>query len=116
MLTDRIYYVDNSILEIVQMDFDVIDDRGYYQLLQNKSDKTYWRLDNYDKYQERFLVKLESQTDWTIFNSKELQIELLSKTRGISDKKCMWINCNKSALQGLVYCERHAYEEMGIRK
>jgi hypothetical protein len=116
MLTDRIYYVDKVINAKIYEDFEVVENSGFYQLLQYKLDKTFWRLDNYDKYQERFLVKLESQNNWTNYNSKELQIELLLKTKGLSDKKCIWNYCDKLALKGLVYCERHAYEEMGIRK
>lgn len=115
-MIDRIYYVNDEILSTIKTDFDLIDDKNWYQLYQHKIDKAFWRLDKWDKYQEQIFVRLDTSDDWIDFDDKELRIKLLLKTRGVSDKKCIWKDCNKSALQGLVYCERHAYEEMGIRK
>jgi len=115
-VTERIYYADKEILNTIKTDFDLIDDKGWYQLYQYKTDKTFWRLDKWDKYQEQFFVRLDTSDNWIEFDSKEFCIDLLRKSRGISDKKCIWKDCKKSSLQGLVFCERHAYEEMGLRK
>ena len=115
-MIERVYYADKEILDIIKTDFDLIDDKSWYQLYQHKIDKAFWRLDKSDKYQEQFFVSLETSDKWIDFDNKELCIELLFKTRGLTDKKCIWKDCDKSALQGLVYCERHAYEELGIRR
>ena len=115
-MTERIYYVDQKILEKIRNDFILIDDKDWYQLYQYKIDKTYWRLDKWDKYQEQFFVRLGSPDHWIEFNAKELRIELLLKTRGITSNKCIWKDCGRLSLKGLVYCERHAYEEMGLRR
>ena len=116
MLTKKIYYADKEILDLIQVGFDLIEKKTWYQLYQNKSDRSYWRLNEWDKYQEQFFVRLTTTENWQEFDDKELRIELLMETRGISDKICTWNNCSRLALQGMAYCERHAYEEMGIRR
>jgi hypothetical protein len=115
-MIEKIYYADKELLDTIKTDFELIDDKGWYQLYQHKIDKTFWRLDKWDKYQEQFFIHLDSYDNWIDFDAKELQIELLLKTRGLTNKKCIWKDCDRLSLQGLVYCARHAYEEMGIRK
>ena len=115
-LSDRIYYVDDKILEIIQNDFIRVDKQGWYELFVNKSDGLFWRLDPYDKYQERFFIKLESKDHWTEYDEKDLVMDLILRKRGISNEECVWKDCEESALNGLAYCVRHAYEEVGVRK
>ena len=116
MLKNQIYYADNKILELVKSAFNLIEEDSWYYLYQSKTDNSFWRLDKWDKYQEQFFVKLDSRNQWTDFDDKELRIELLKNFRGISKKKCNWVNCSELALNKLVFCARHAYEELGIRK
>jgi len=115
-LIENIYYANKDILDTIKTDFELVDDKDWYQLYQHKTNKTYWRLDKWDKYQEQFFVRLDKTDNWIDFNDKELRIEHLLRTRGISDDKCILKNCDKPTLKGLVYCAEHAYEEMGIRK
>lgn len=115
-MTEKVYYVDENILGIIKLDFDLVDEEQWYQLYRHKIDKSFWRLDKWDKYQEQFFVNLETPDNWRTFDAKDLQIELLGKTRGTTDNTCIWKDCTNPAMQGLVFCERHAYEEMGIRK
>lgn len=116
MLKENIYYVDEGILKRIKSDFELIENKGWFLLYENKIDKSLWRLDQWDKDQVQIFVKIESEKNWMEFDDKELRIELLKKFRGLSDEKCKWINCDKSALNNLVFCEIHAYTEMGIRK
>lgn len=113
---DSIYYADDSILNTVTHSFSFVEEFGWYELYQHKGDLSFWRLDKYDRLQERYFVKLPSREDWINFNSQELQIELLFRTRGASETPCIWENCTKSALNGLAFCERHAYSEMGVKR
>ena len=115
-LKDKIYYTDKNILKIIESDFELIDQKNWYRLYRNKKDNSYWRLDEWDKYQQQFFVKLESTEKWSEFNDKNLRIELLKKLRGLSKEKCIWKDCEKTALNKIVYCENHTYNEMGIRK
>ncbi len=116
VFSEKIYYVDQGILDQIAIDFNLIDQYGFYELYQHKIDKAYWRLDKPDKYQVQFFVQLESLNDWVNYNSSELQINLLLKTRGNSTTKCIWAGCGEISLQELAFCEVHAYQEMGIRK
>ena len=117
MLTDTIYYTDEKLLELIKPEFDFIDDKGWFELYQHKQDKTFWRLDKWDKYQTQFFVRLETIDNWENFDDTELRVGLLKKTRGIDlTRKCIWNKCENYSLQRLVYCERHAYFQIGIRE
>lgn len=116
MQHESIYYVDNSILSTVSHSFSFVEELGWYELYQHKGDLGFWRLDKYDRLQERYFAKLPSRQDWTTYDSRELQIELLLRTRGTSETACIWENCTKPALNGLTFCEKHAFLEMGIRR
>jgi hypothetical protein len=115
-LTDKIYYVDKNILKIIELEFELIDQKNWYRLYRKKTNNSFWRLDEWDKYQEQFFVKLKSSEKWFEFNDKTLRVEFLKKSRGLSEEKCVWKDCQKKALNKIVYCENHAYNEMGIRK
>jgi hypothetical protein len=115
-MKERIHYADEEIHDRINTDFELIEKKEWYLLYQNKTDKTYWRLDQYDKLQQQYFVKVDNLERWEDFDDKELRIELLKKTRGVIKEKCMWSQCERNRLKDLVYCERHAYEEMGIRR
>ena len=115
-LSEKIYYADQTILNRIESEFEFIDRKDWYRLYRNKKDNSYWRLDEWDKYQEQFFVRLESTDNWTEYNDQNLRIELLKKHRGTTDQKCTWKDCDKNALTKMVICEFHAYTEMGLRK
>ncbi len=115
-LTNKIYHADESILKIIESEFELVDQKNWYRLYKNKKDNSFWRLDEWDKYEEQFFVKLETSEKWFEFDDEALRIEFLKKSRGVSTRKCIWKDCNKNALSKLVYCENHAYKKMGIRK
>jgi hypothetical protein len=116
MLKEKIYYVDEEILKRIVSEFELIEKKSWYKLYENKIDKSFWRLDEWDKYQVQILVKIDSKENWTEFDDKDLRIELLKNFRGLSNEKCKWKDCSRKALNNLVFCELHAYTEMGIRK
>ena len=116
MLTENIYYVDKEILKHIESDFEFIERKNWYLLYRNKKNNSFWRLDEWDKYQIQMFVKLESKENWAEYKDQDLRVNFLLKQRGVSNDKCKWKNCNKKALNNLVFCELHAYTEMGIRK
>lgn len=115
-LSEKTYYADQNILNRIESDFELIDRKDWYRLYRNKKDNSYWRLDEWDKYQEQFFVRLESTENWTSYDDKELRMELLKQHRGTTDKKCTWKDCDRKALTDMAICEYHAYTEMGLRK
>ena len=115
-LTDKIYYVDKNILKIIESEFELVDQKNWYRLYRNITDNSFWRLDEWGKYQEQFFVRLESTKNWTEYDGQKLRMELLKAYRGTTDQKCAWKDCDKNALIEMAICEFHAYTEMGIRK
>ena len=105
-----------NILEIIESEFELVDQKNWYRLYRNIKDNSFWRLDEWDKYQEQFFVRLESTDNWTEYDDQNLRIELLKKYRGTTNQKCTWKGCNKNALTEMAICEFHAYTEMGLRK
>ena len=116
MLTEDIYYVNDKVIKIIEIEFDLIAKKGWFLLYKNKEDNSYWRLDVWDKLQTQLFLKLTTIENWDEFDDKDLRIELLKKNRGLSTNTCVWKGCDKKALNSIVYCELHAYNEMGIRK
>ena len=114
--TEKIYYIDQDILKRIDSDFELIDHHDWYRLYQNITDKSFWRLDHWDKYQEQVFIRLETKEKWSEYNDKDLRIELLKKHRGTTANQCIWKDCDKNALKELTFCEYHAYIEIGIRK
>ena len=115
-LRDKIYYADKNILEIIESEFELVDQKNWYRLYRNIMDNSFWRLDEWDKYQEQFFVRLESTENWTEYDDQDLRIELLKKHRGTTDHKCTWKDCDRNALTAMAICEFHAYMEMGLIK
>lgn len=113
---DKIYLVDELLLKFIEANFVLIDQKDWHKLYQNLSDNSFWRLDIWDKYQEQFFVKLESSEKWFEYNDQELRIEWLKNSRGTTNKTCIWKDCNKYSLKGILFCEFHAYTEIGLRK
>ena len=116
MLNEDIYYVDNKIMQIIESQFECTSKKGWFSLYKSKEDNSFWRLDQWYKFQTQIFLKLDTIENWDEFDDQNLRVGLLKKHRGLSDAKCMWKDCDKKALNNIVYCVLHAYNEMGIRK
>jgi hypothetical protein len=116
MLTENIYYVDDKIMKVIDSQFEFNSKKGWFILYKNKEDNSFWRLDQSDKLQTKIFLKLVINENWDEFDDKILRIKLLKKNRGLSTNTCIWKDCDKKALNKIIYCELHAYNEMGIRK
>jgi len=116
MLNERIYYIDSSLLDLIERDFELVDCDSWYKLYRNKSNGTYWRLDVWDKFQEQYWVQIDDFSNWKNFDATNLKIELLKNIRGESENICIWRGCSNKALSQLVFCKHHAFVEMGIRR
>lgn len=112
---ESIYYADDSVLQMVKHDFDLIDRAPWYELYKSRLDGSLWRLDEADKYQERFLVRIDTATSWSTYDASPLQIALLERTRGLGEERCTMKDCGQLALNKLAFCATHAYG-IGIRR
>ena len=97
-------------------ELELIERANWYELYRHKSNGTYWRLDADDKYQQRFLVKINNLEGWAAFDSSPFEMSLLSNRRGgTSTGKCIQMGCSEQVLNGSAFCLKHTYER-GVRK
>ena len=95
----------------VKSDLEIIERKNWKILCRAKSDGSYWILDETDKYQTRFLVRLPCPENWSEFDTVELEKNLLLESRGgLSGDNCLWKQCGQKALIGSAYCLDHTYE------
>lgn len=70
-----------------------------------------WRLDEWDKYQSQFVVRIPSNIDWTQFDATSLQKQFLVQSRGgLSQELCGWHGCQSKCVNGVAYCVEHFYQ------
>ena len=75
-----------------------------------------WRIDIWDKYQERFIVAIDDEQSWKDFDKSELVKKLMVKNRGgLQDEKCVMARCKNNRVCGSVYCIDHLYNS-GARR
>jgi hypothetical protein len=97
-----------------QLEF--VDRRDWYELYRHKTDQTLWRLDTEDKYQQRFLVRVDDVSEWWAFDARPLHEALLQERRGgLGTAECIWQGCSERVLKGSAMCVRHMYDQ-GVRK
>lgn len=99
---------------MAQLEF--VERANWYELYRHKINGTYWRLDAADKYQQRFLVRVERLEDWSTFDSGPLEQSLLLARRGgLGIDRCMQMGCDEVVLKGSAFCLGHTYER-GVRQ
>lgn len=70
----------------------------------------YYKVDEWDKYQPYYAVKIPSQDNWESFDSKSLIKEQMVLNRGgLTNDPCIWAGCNIQQVKGNAYCVEHLY-------
>ena len=70
-----------------------------------------WRIDQSDKYQIQFVVRIPAGVDWEQFDVSTLQKNFLMKSRGgLTEEQCIWRGCQGKRVKGVVYCVEHLYQ------
>jgi hypothetical protein len=71
----------------------------------------HWRVNEWDKYQVQFAVKITDVPQWKEFDSTPLQKRyLLEKRGGVTDEIYNWAGCGQHRVKGVAYCVDHLYE------
>jgi hypothetical protein len=105
-----------SFARSVLPELELVSREGWYELYRRRSDGTYWRLDADDRYQQRFLVRIDNLNSWASFDSTGLEKTLLLEKRGgLSEERCLWKDCESLSVNGSAYCVDHTYAT-GVRK
>lgn len=61
---------------------ELVDQANWYVPHRHKADGSYWRLDADDKYQQRFLIRVDEHSAWATFDSRPLEKALQLEARG----------------------------------
>ena len=70
-----------------------------------------WRVDEWDKYQPQYAVKLPGIENWKAFDAVPLIKQKIIENRGgVLEKSCMWRNCEEKQVNGSAFCVNHLYE------
>lgn len=70
-----------------------------------------WKVDEWDKYQTLYALKVPSNEGWKKIDSTPLIKERMVRNRGgLESSKCMWDQCSLNAVKGSAYCVNHLYD------
>jgi hypothetical protein len=88
-----------------------IDSGNWVQLRECGQCGQLWIVDEPDMRESGFAIKAPDRTSWKSFDTTVVRKEYLAKSRGgPSSSSCIWANCGKPALCGVVLCVDHLYE------
>lgn len=97
-------------------ELELVERANWYELYRRKSDSTYWRIASPDKYESRFLIRIEDLNGWSTFDSTPLEQQLLLQSRGgLGKESCMVQGCCQLVVLNSAFCLAHTYER-GVRK
>jgi len=70
-----------------------------------------WSVDEWDKYQTRFAVRILQREGWREFDAMPSRRQYLIQSRGgLTDEKCIRLGCEQRRVRGVVYCADHLYQ------
>ncbi len=70
-----------------------------------------WKVDEWDKFQTLYAVKIPEKEGWQDFDNVSLiKDKMISNRGGLTETKCMWADCNNIQVKGSAYCINHLYE------
>jgi hypothetical protein len=87
-----------------------IDAHNWVQLCRCVQCGQHWLVDDWDKYQEQFAIKINDAAGWRDYDSTPLRkAHLLERCGGPTDERCIWHECVGKRVNGTVYCIDHLY-------
>jgi hypothetical protein len=97
-------------------ELELVGRANWRELYRHKSNGSYWRLDVADKYQQRFLVRMDTSDGWETVDTSDVEKALLLAHRGgLGSAPCMQQGCSAAILLGSAFCLGHTYDR-GMRK
>lgn len=70
-----------------------------------------WRVDDMDKDQVCYAVKIPTQENWKEFDVESLIKEKMIENRGgLTQNYCMWTKCDFKKVKGSTFCVNHLWE------
>jgi hypothetical protein len=111
------YFDDDSLSAREQMaELELVDRANWFELYRRNSDGSLWRLDVQNKYQQRYLVRIDERSGWENFDASIVEMTLLLEHRGgLGTSSCIQQGCTSPTVKGSAFCLSHTYER-GVRK
>lgn len=87
-----------------------LDVGNWVLLMQCPDCKQLYKVDEWDKYQTCYAVKIPSSENWEAFDSESLiKDKIVQNHGGLTNESCMWSGCDIKQVKGSAYCVNHLY-------
>lgn len=89
---------------------------NWIMLFRCKACGQHWSIDEWDKYVDRVITKINDVENWEATDSTNLRKDLLLSSRGgTTGEECAWAGCSGKQVKGVALCIDHLYAT-GARK
>jgi hypothetical protein len=96
--------------------FEELDTGNWVRLVRCPACGQLWSVDEWDKFQTQFAIKVPQREGWREFDTMPLRRHYVIEARGgTTDEKCIWSGCEQRRVRGVVYCGDHLYR-IGVRE
>ena len=87
-----------------------LDVGDWVLLMQCPDCKQLYKVDEWDKYQTCYAVKIPVSEKWESFDSESVIKEKMIQNRGgLTNDPCMWAGCEFKQVKGSAFCVNHLY-------
>lgn len=88
----------------------LLDIGDWVLLMQCPDCQQLYKVDEWDKYQTCYAVKLPLADNWTAFDSESLiKAQIVKQRGGLSEQLCIYAGCHTQQINGSAYCVDHLY-------
>ena len=75
----------------IERDSEQLERDSWFWLVRCRSCGQRWSLDEFEKYQRQFAIKISRREGWRDFDTTPLRREFLVESRGgLTDEPCIW--------------------------
>ncbi len=79
-------------------------------LMQCPDCNQFYKVDEWDKYQTSYAVKITSSENWESFDSEShIKQQMVVNHGGLTNDPCVWSGCDIKQVKGSAYCVNHLY-------
>lgn len=81
---------------------------NWVRLFKCKECDALWAIVEWDKYVQRYIVKVTDRKNWEATDYPEAKKKLLLDTLGgTEEKECIWVDCKNKRVKDKVFCIDH---------
>ncbi|AOS97372.1 hypothetical protein AUP74_03049 [Microbulbifer aggregans] len=89
---------------------DLLETGDWVFLMQCPECEQLWKVDEWDKYQQSYAVKISAKESWEEFDSTALiKAKIIENHDGLTSAECLWSGCTVKQVKGSAYCVNHLW-------